>query len=202
LTVDSHGRIWFTDPYNERPSHGPQIFPDLPHASVLRLEQHPTSHAWQIRRMTSDTRAPRCVALSPDERTLYVGEGDLDSAQARELRAYPIEANGMLGTPALLHSFSHDHRGNQRGAEGMCIDAAGSLIVCAGADERGPGALIYVFSPTGRVIETQAFPDGGPMRCAFGGPGLGDLYVTSANGGLWRARNIGRTGFVRVFEKH
>ena len=65
LTVDSHGRIWFADPYNERPSHGPQVFPDLPHASVLRLEQHPTSHAWQVRRMTSDTRAPRSWRYRP-----------------------------------------------------------------------------------------------------------------------------------------
>ena len=202
LTVDSHGRIWFADPYNERPSHGPQVFPDLPHASVLRLEQHPTSHAWQIKRMTSDTRLPRCVALAPDERTLYVGEGDLGSQQARELRAYPIEADGMLGTPRLLHSFGRDHRGNQRGAEGICIDAAGHLIVCAGADENGPGALIYVILPTGRVIETHVFPDGGPMRCAFGGADLGDLFVTSARGGLWRAGKTGRTGFLRVFEKH
>jgi sugar lactone lactonase YvrE len=202
LTVDSHGRIWFTDPYNERPSHGPQVFPDLPHASVMRLEQHPTSHAWQVRRMTFDTNVPRCLALSPDERTLYVGEGDVGSGQARELRAYPIELDGALGTPVLLHSFGRDHRGNQRGAEGICIAADDNLIVCAGADEKGPGALIYVFSPTGRVIETHVFPDGGPMRCAFGGADLGDLYVTSAKGGLWRAVNSGRTGFVRVFEEH
>jgi sugar lactone lactonase YvrE len=202
LTVDGHGRIWFTDPYNELPSHGPQVFPDLPHASVLRLEQHPTSHAWRVRRMTFDTSAPRCVALSPDERTLYVGEGDMGSEQARELRAYAIEEGGALGTPVLLHSFGRDYRGNQRGAEGICIDADGNLIVCAGADEKGPGALIYVFSPAGRVIETQVFPDGGPMRCAFGGADLRDLYVTSAKGGLWRSGNSGRSGLVRELAKH
>jgi gluconolactonase len=202
LAVDRHGRIWFCDPYNALPSHGPQVFPDLPHASVLRLEHHPTSHAWRIKRMTSDTSVPRCVTLSPDERTLYVGEGDLGSEPARELRAYPIEADGTLGTPLLLHSFGRDHRGHQRGAEGMCIDAEGHLVVCAGSDDKGPGPLIYVFSPTGRVIETQMFPDGAPMRCAFGGADLSDLYVTSAKGGLWRAGRTGRTGFVRSFDKH
>ncbi|HTH95911.1 MAG TPA: SMP-30/gluconolactonase/LRE family protein [Stellaceae bacterium] len=202
LTVDSHGRIWFADPYNPLPSHGPQVFPDLPHASVLRLEHHPTSHAWRIKRMTLDTKVPRCVALSPDERTLYVGEGDLASEGARELRAYPINAEGMLEAPRLLHSFARDQRGSQRGAEGIAIDAEGNLVVCAGSDDKGPGALIYVFSSTGRVIESHPFPGGAPMRCAFGGADRNDLYVTSATGGLWRAARTGRTGYVRPFVRH
>ncbi len=36
LTVDSKGRIWFADPYNPLRATGPQIFPPLDHASVLR----------------------------------------------------------------------------------------------------------------------------------------------------------------------
>ena len=193
LTVDRSGRIWFTDPYHHLPSHGPQIFPNLPHASVLRLARHPVTHDWIVERLTFDTAAPRCLALSPDERTLYVGEGDAAS-EARQLRAYPVDAAGRLGSPLLLHSFGSDHRGTQRGAEGICLDGDGNIIVCAGSNQTGPGSLIYVMSPAGRVLETQAFPDDCPMRCTFGGKGLDELYVTGGTGYLWRARQTGRVG--------
>jgi gluconolactonase len=94
----------------------------------------------------------------------------------------------------VLHSFGHDHRGPQRGAEGLCLDADGNIIVCAGSGQAGPGPLIYIVSPTGRILETQAFPDDRPMRCAFGGKGLDELYVTSGTGHLWRIRQTGRVG--------
>lgn len=194
LTIDRAGRIWFTDPYHHLPSHGPQIFPNLPHASVLRLGRHRVTHDWIVERLTFDTAAPRCLALSADERTLYVGEGDTASEEARQLRAYPVDATGRLGSPLLMHSFGRDHRGTQRGAEGLCLDADGNIIVCAGSDEAGPGSLIYIVSPTGRILETQAFPDDCPMRCTFGGNGLDELYVTSGTGHLWRARQTGRVG--------
>jgi gluconolactonase len=194
LTVDRRGRIWFTDPYHHLPSHGPQIFPNLPHASVLRLDRHRVTHDWIVERLTFDTAAPRCIALSADERTLYVGEGDAASEDARQLRAYPIDAAGRLGSPLLLHSFDRDHRGPQRGAEGLCLDADGNIIACAGSDQAGPGSLIYIVSPAGRILETQAFPDDCPMRCTFGGKGLDELYVTSGTGHLWRARQTGRVG--------
>jgi gluconolactonase len=196
LTIDGQGRIWFTDPYHQLTSFGPQIFPPLPHASVLRLARHPLSHHWLVERMTVDTAAPRCLALSADEKTLYVGEGDART-ERRELRAYPIDDTGRLGGPLVLHSFGQDHRGPHRGAEGICLDSEGHLIVCAGAHDAGPGSLIYVFSPQGRVLETQALPDDRPMRCAFGGADLGDLYVTSGGGNLWRARRTGRKGIAR-----
>jgi gluconolactonase len=196
LTVDRAGRIWFTDPYHQLASHGPQVFPNLPHASVLRLARHPVTHDWIIERLTFDTLAPRCLTLSADEKILYVGEGDALSGGPRELRAYPIDETGHLGSPLVLHCFGADHRGVQRGAEGMCLDTQGNIIVCAGSGANGPGSLIYVFSPRGRVIETHVFPDECPMRCAFGGSNLDDLYVTSGNGNLWRARKTGHIGLA------
>ena len=76
LAIDSKGRIWFSDPKSELRASGPQIFPPLAHASVLRLEIDPFRKLWSLRRMTFDTIAPRAVALSPDEGTLYVAETD------------------------------------------------------------------------------------------------------------------------------
>lgn len=186
LAIDSAGRIWFSDPFSELRASGPQIFPALAHASVLRLELDALRKLWSLRRMTFDTRSPRAVALSPDERTLYVAETDNRPGGCRELRAYPLRADGTLGQFALLHVFGSDHRGEQRGIEGLCADRAGNIFACAGSRGSGPGPLVYVFSPSGAVLESHELAFDEPMNCAFGE--AGSLYVTTAGGELYRAR--------------
>jgi gluconolactonase len=189
LVVDSRGHIWFSDPWSELRASGPQIFPPLAHASVLRLELDPFRKLWTIRRMTYDTAAPRAVALAPDEKTLYVAETDNRPGGRRELRAYPVRPDGTLGEFALLHVFGADHRGAHRGIEGLCVDAAGRIFACAGWRRSGPGPLVYVFSPTGAVLESHPVPADEPMNCALGE--AGSLYVTTASGELYRGRGKG-----------
>ena len=187
LAIDAQGRIWFSDPWSELRASGPQIFPALEHASVLRLELDAFRKLWTIRRMTYDTASPRAVALAPDGRTLYVAETDNRPGGTRELRAYPIREDGTLGAFVLLHVFGRDHRGEHRGIEGMCVDRERQVYACAGWKRSGPGPLVYVFSPSGAVVETHSVPADEPVGCAFGG---GDLYVTTGRGELYRARDI------------
>ena len=112
------------------------------------------------------------------------------------MAAQVAEGAATLGRFWEMHDWLYQHQDawTQRGAEGICLDADGNIVVCAGSNQAGPGSLIYIMSPTGRVLETQIFPDDGPMRCAFGGKGMDELYVTSATGNLWRARQTGRVG--------
>lgn len=201
LVVDKVGRIWFADPYHAVATPGVQIFPPLDHASVLRLEcdlrRTALRGTWSIQRVTHDTAAPRAVLLSPDEKTLYVAEGDTRQP-TRELRAYPVREDRSVGAYSVLHTFGSDHRGAHRGIEGMCLDGDGNIVACAGWAQSGPGPLVYVFSPQGAVIATHAFPGGMPVRCAFGGQDEGgdrkSLYVTTADGFLYRARTSDRQG--------
>jgi gluconolactonase len=197
LTVDRRGRIWFSDPYSPIRTRGPQVFPPLDHASVLRLDFEAPPRVWVIKRMTYDTAEPRGLALSPDERMLYVAESNASAEGKRELRAYPIRDDGTLGPPSVLHTFGVDHRGLQRGAAGMTVDSAGNIIVCAGSSASGPGPLVYVFQPSGRVLETHPVPEGDPTNCAFGGMDLDRLFVTTSNGSLYQVRSPGRQGFKR-----
>ncbi len=187
LVVDRQHRIWFTDPIHPVIPFGPQIFPLLPYQSVLRLERN-ERRAWTATRMTDDTVAPRAVLLSADETTLYVADGEARDGQVRELRAYPIRADGRLGRHDVLHTFGADHRGPQRGIEGMCLDVEGNIVACAGWRDSGPGPLIYVFAPNGAVIETHGFPADRPNKCCFGGDGLGLLFVTTGSGQLYQAK--------------
>jgi gluconolactonase len=137
------------------------------------------------------------VLLSPDEATLYVADGEPLADQRRELRAYPIAADGSVGHCEVLHSFGADHRGPHRGIEGMCLDADGYVVACGGWVRSGPGPLISVFSPHGAVIESHAFPADCPNRCCFGGDDLATLYVTTGGGHLYRAKTAGRRGRPR-----
>lgn len=197
VTVDRHGGAWFSDRYHETPAPHLELHGELDHQSVLRigLESNPRPH-WAIERMTFDTQAPTGVAVAPDGATLYVAESDDTIGGKRELRAYAIGGDGALGPPFVLHTFGADRRGIHRGIEGMCVDTAGNIFAAAGSARSGPGPLIYVFSPKGAVQATHELPDGTPLNCAFGNAGLTSLYVSTAEGHLYRAIASGHTGYL------
>jgi gluconolactonase len=193
VAVDGKGRVWIADPWNLQVPYGPAIYPFLDHASVLRLERDERK-AWKLKRMTTDTKGPRSVLLSADEKTLYVADGDMDKDGGPcTLRAYPIGADGSLGKVNVLHTFA----AGQRGIEGMCLDSAGNIVACTGWKKNGPGPMVTVFSPAGAVIESVPVPADLPMRCAFGDAGLTSLYVTTGEGQLFRVTNSGRKGVQR-----
>ena len=59
--------------------------------------------------------------------------------------------------------------------DGMTADNQGNLwVACFG------GAAVRCFSPLGVLLEEVFFPVSQVTSCAFGGPELADLYVTSA----------------------
>ena len=191
LAIDRKGRIWFTDPSGQIPADERE----LDHASVLRLDPDPaTQGGWTLRRMTFDTFAPNGLLFSQDERTLYVVQSDYEGT--RDLRAYPLQDDDTLGRFTVLHVFGEDYRGVHRGLDGMCLDTEGNIIAAGGWRQAGPGPLIYVFSPSGRVIETHSAPADWPTNCAFGGRALDTLYVTTRGGHLFRVNDTGRRGWI------
>jgi gluconolactonase len=143
--------------------------------------------------MTYDTSSPTGIALSQDEKILYVADNGLGQDK-RELRAYPIQDDGTLGSYIVLHTFGSDHRGPHWGISGMCLDSEGHIIACAGSEKSGPGPMIYIFAPSGQIIETHPISER-PTKCAFGDEDLSAIYVTTERGHLYRVRHAGRRGF-------
>ena len=183
LVLDRQGWIWFTDP-----RYGSQEGRELEHDSVYCLT--PTldgTPPWPIERMTFDTTRPNGLLFSPDERTLFVAQSDYSGA--RELRAYPVQDDGKLGHYTVLHDF-----GDARGIDGMCLDSEANIVATCGWEQSGPGPRIAIFAPDGSIIDEQDLPAGAPTNCAFGGPELAHLYVTTLDGRLYRVRNPGRRG--------
>ncbi|MBI4639685.1 MAG: SMP-30/gluconolactonase/LRE family protein [Candidatus Tectomicrobia bacterium] len=178
LAIDAQGRVWFTDPrYGDD-----RADMELDHESVFRLDPQPDG-SWTIKRMTYDTTRPNGILISPDQKTLYVAQSEYGEDKKRELRAYPIKDDGTLGKYEVLHNFAP-----HRGIDGMCLDTEGNIIATAGWQQSGPGPMIYVFAPSGRVLETHPVPADRPTNCTFGGEDLGTLYVTTGGGHLFRAR--------------
>jgi gluconolactonase len=192
VIVDSRGRVWISDAWNGTLPYGPPVYPFLDHASVLRLERE-RRRGWTLKRMTRDTRGPRSALLSADEKTLYVADGDAERGDQCRLLAYPVKGDGGLGACRVLIEFAPA----ERGIEGMCFDRVGNIVACAGWKKGGLGPMVYLISASGTVLEAHPAPADLPMRCAFGDTDLASLYLTAGDGGLYRAKDIGRRGFRR-----
>jgi len=106
------------------------------------------------------------IAWSPDGTRLYSAD-----TLANDLRVYPIDQReGGIGNP---RSFLMDWtRGRP---DGSAVDSTGSLWNC----RYGGGCVVRV-SPLGEVQEIIEFPTTNITSCAFGGPQLNILYVTTA----------------------
>jgi gluconolactonase len=199
LVVDRRDRIWFTDPVWGPPVQGGlrshELEPMMVDFTSVLLMETPDRHG-NLRRMTYDTHGPVALLLSQDETTLYLAESSDDAQGKRELRAYPILEDGSLGPYAVLHVFGADYRGVHRGVSGMCLDTQGNIIACAGWERSGPGPMIYIFSPEGRVLETHPVPANEPTNCTFGDPDLTTLYVTTSGGHFYRVPETGHQGWL------
>ena len=184
LAFDEQGSLWFTDPrYGDKTDDL-----ELDHQSVYRLDPEPDGE-WQITRVTYDTSKPNGILISPDQQWLYVAQSEYGDGNPRELRAYSINDDRTVGAYHVLHNF-YPHRG----VDGMCLDTDGNIVATAGWQVSGPGPMIYVFAPNGRVLETHPVPTDHPTNCTFGDADLQTLFVT-AGGSLYRVRTE-RRGYL------
>lgn len=184
LAIDPEGRVWFTDPFYEGAG-GPwsedRSNKELDHDSVYRIDMK-DGKSTGVTRVTEDTTRPNGLLFSLDFKTLYVAQSGRLPEEKRQLRAYPVNSDGSLGTHEVIHDF-----GEHRGIDGMVLDVEGNIVATAGYKAGGPGPMIYVFSASGEVLETHPTPFDRPTNCSFGGEDLSTLYVTTIDGFLLRA---------------
>lgn len=108
------------------------------------------------------------VSCSPDGRTFYLA----DSAE-QTLYAYDMGEAGQLGARRV---FARTEEG---APDGSAVDAEGFLWNA----EWGAWRVVR-YAPDGRIDRIVPMPVEQPTSCAFGGPELATLYVTSARDGL------------------
>jgi gluconolactonase len=190
LTIDSKGRIYFSDPcYGDRGAmeivdpRGRKV------EGVYRID--PDGSVTRI--ITHEVDRPNGLVVTPDDKHLYVADNHNNTAGgARKLWRFDLRADGTVdpASRTLIHDW-----GTTRGPDGMKLDTEGRLFVAAGLTkpnpphetQERPTAGIYVFSPEGRLLTWIPIPRDECTNCAFGGDDLTTLYVT-AGGSLWSVR--------------
>jgi len=106
------------------------------------------------------------VSCSGDGQTMYLADSAL-----RVIWAFPILADGALGE---RREFAHT-RGEVGGPDGSAVDAEGYVWNCQWGAWR-----IVRYAPDGRIDRIVEVPVQQVTSCAFAGPDLTTLYVTSA----------------------
>lgn len=167
----SSGAYYFTDPpYGLEKGGDPQTR-EIDFRGVYRVAPDGTV-ALATRAMTK----PNGLALSPDEKTLYVGQSD---SAAPLWRAFPVNDDGSLGEPTVFFDATELARAGRRGSpDGLKVDVNGNLFAT------GPGGVL-VISPEGKHLGTIIVGDL-VANCAFGDDGS-TLYMT-ANSRLCRIK--------------
>src|SRR4051812_33350788 len=194
LVIDRQRRIYFTDPRY----YGHESV-EQPLAAVYRIDPGGAIHM-----LVADAGKPNGIALSPDQRTLYVSSigppatapmpGNLPAAMNwNAVYAYPLAADGSVGPRRTLV----DYAGRRTGIDGMAVDADGNIYaarVSAVPQDRG----VAVFSPAGQELAFVPTTDN-PTNLGFGrGDERRTLYVT-ARANLFRIKVL-KDGF-HPFEK-
>ena len=182
LAIMPSGSIYFSDRVGDV---NPEV--GIAFSAIISAEPQDDGTYLAVRR-TFDTTMPNGLLFSGDYKTLYVAQSDYLAREKRELRAYPVNEDGSLGEYAVLHDF-----GPHRGIDGMTLSSEGNIVACTGWEISGPGGMITVFDPKGRIIETHPTPALRPTNCTFAGE---DLYISSIEGHLLVARNTGMSGHL------
>jgi gluconolactonase len=197
LCIDERGRIYFTDPryLGTEPR-------ELEYRAVYRIDRD-----GKVLEITHDVEKPNGIAISPDQKMLYVAdhnngtdridpEAPKPKLGAMKVYVFPLGADGIVSGPRrTLVDF-----GNEEGCDGMTVDTEGRIYLASRQPSR-PGVLVIDaagkevgFIKTGEPQSGAREPTGNPSNVDFG---IGDeqnmLYIT-VDKSLYRIR-LNATGY-------
>jgi sugar lactone lactonase YvrE len=124
--------------------------------------------AGELRVLLDGLIVPNGLAFSPDGATLYLSDSH---PTVRKVWAWDYDVETGLPSGRRLFVDMMDFPGRPDGA---AIDEDGCYWTCANDAGR-----VHRFTPEGRLDRSIELPVSKPSMCAFGGPGLDTLYVTS-----------------------
>lgn len=158
LVVDKQGGVYFTDQLQTRfrpvPAGRtkPFIFYIRPNGTLVKVSE--------------EVASPNGITLSPDEKVLYVANG-------QTIAAFDVQPDGTVKnfrTHAALVGLNRNAQGQpQGGADSICMDSAGRLYAATPVG-------VQVFSAQGQHLGTIPIPLP-PQAPAFAGPDKKTLYV-------------------------
>jgi gluconolactonase len=154
VVVASDGAIWFTDPsYGHLQGFRP---PPVLADSVYRHD--PSSGATSL--VATGFDKPNGIALSPDERELYVS----DNGEPHDLLAFTVSDGALPGPGRVLAIGTPEH------PDGLKVDSEGRIYASSSTG-------VQVLAPEGDLLGEISLP--GAVNFCFGGLGRNILFITA-----------------------
>jgi gluconolactonase len=197
VVANRRGDIYFTDTVSITATKPPAM-----PSAVYQL-----TSGGKLTRIANDIARPNGVALSPDDRTLYVA-----NTTGEWVLAFGLDRNGLVKdrrdfarlalpspppsptasptssptsspAPSASSSPAPNAASAGAGADGLATDDAGRLYVATALG-------VQVFSPKGKPLGILTLPKQ-PQNLAFSGPGRSTLYVVG-RGAVYRIKTLTR----------
>ena len=140
--------------------------------TVYRLDGGPSRESLHATPVMPGFITPNGMAFSPDGRTMY-----LSDSHPLVQTVWAFDYDPDTGTPSNRRVFI-DFKPLPGRPDGAAVDADGCYWICG-----NDAGLVHRFTPSGKLDRSLAVPVKKPAMCAFGGPGLDTLFVTSIRPG-------------------
>jgi gluconolactonase len=192
LSVDSQGRIYFTDPrYGSRDDMQIRDAEGRTVEGVYRIDppSPPLAKGGQgevkvTQILGRELDRPNGILVSADDRRIFIADNNNSAKDgARKLWRFDLSADGTVAPASkkLLYDW-----GSGRGPDGLKQDQKGRLFVAGGLNKPNPPfepaedkkGGIYVFDQEGKLLTFLPVPRDEVTNCAFGGDDLRTLYIT------------------------
>lgn len=160
----SNGDLYFTDPPYGLLGKNDDPKKELKFNGVFRLSKDGT-----VTLLTDKMSYPNGIAFSPDEKTLYVANSDLEKAV---WMAFEVKEDGTLGEGKVFFDATQFAKNKDlKGLpDGLKLDRSGNLFAT------GPGG-VFILSPDGTHLGTLATGEANG-NCAWGDDGS-TLYINA-----------------------
>jgi gluconolactonase len=186
LSLDSKGRIYFTDPRYGR-TENMEI---RDNAGKLVEGVYRIDAPGKVTRILSgEIERPNGILVSPGDRYLYIADNyNNREGGARKLYRFDLKPDGTVDPASRKTIFDWK---NARGPDGFKMDRKGRLYVAAGLNKASKFETagefkggVYILSPEGKLLEFIPMPKDETTNCAFGGKDLKTLFITAGDQ-LW-----------------
>jgi uronate dehydrogenase len=122
----------------------------------------------ELKTIMSGLIVPNGLAFSPDGRTMYLSDSHPSVQQIWAFRLRHGNRHTLEQPPFRRHEPLPGR------PDGAAVDEDGCYWICG-----NDAGMIHRFTPAGKLDRSLELPVKKPAMCAFGGPGLDTLYVTS-----------------------
>ncbi|NER13725.1 SMP-30/gluconolactonase/LRE family protein [Leptobacterium flavescens] len=128
--------VYFTDPPYGLEQQAEDPSREIPFQGVYRLANGKADL------LTDSLSRPNGIALSPDEKRLYVANSDPEKAI---WMIYELDENGLIKEGSIFYDATENAKHEKGLPDGMKVDSKGNIFAT------GPGG-VWVFNPEGKVL--------------------------------------------------